>query len=222
MSDYLQTLVGLARGTEARVRPVVRSHYETPLAEPTAPRPEIIEETPGKITRSPRPAESFSAPVADVAAPASKPSDRKSPAADRSPAIPAKEPSGENVLLFPSSPSADRVPPVANAVAHHEPTASRRSPTPPSQQHLRPSRRETPVPDVPPRGFRPQLIPRSTSAPAVRPVENSPRPPDIHVTIGRIEVRAAPTPERATPRSKPSAPALSLDDYLKTRDGRKE
>jgi hypothetical protein len=44
-------------------------------------------------------------------------------------------------------------------------------------------------------------------------------PPAIHVTIGRVEVRAITAP--APPRSPapPAAPKISLDDYLKRRNG---
>jgi hypothetical protein len=45
-------------------------------------------------------------------------------------------------------------------------------------------------------------------------------PPTIHVTIGRIEVRAIP-PAAPAKRSTPSSSALSLDDYLRARDGGK-
>src|ERR1039458_263580 len=50
---------------------------------------------------------------------------------------------------------------------------------------------------------------------------NEPRPsaPAIHVTIGRVEVRAI---QSAAPKPKPAKPAppkLSLDDYLQKRDG---
>jgi hypothetical protein len=43
-------------------------------------------------------------------------------------------------------------------------------------------------------------------------------PPTINVTIGRIEVRAT-TPQAAQPRrSKPAAPTMSLEEYLRRRD----
>jgi hypothetical protein len=45
-------------------------------------------------------------------------------------------------------------------------------------------------------------------------------PPTIHVTIGRIEVRATP-PAAATKRSTHSSSTLSLDDYLRAREGGK-
>ncbi|MGI8587623.1 MAG: hypothetical protein ACR2M0_08060 [Chloroflexia bacterium] len=43
--------------------------------------------------------------------------------------------------------------------------------------------------------------------------------PTIHVTIGRIEVRATPQPSGARPRQPTPAPALSLEDYLSGRGG---
>ncbi|HYT16154.1 MAG TPA: hypothetical protein VEL80_07210 [Burkholderiales bacterium] len=43
-------------------------------------------------------------------------------------------------------------------------------------------------------------------------------PPSVHVTIGRVEVRAVAAAERATARTaKPAAPRLTLDDYLRER-----
>jgi hypothetical protein len=43
-------------------------------------------------------------------------------------------------------------------------------------------------------------------------------PPMIQVTIGRIEIRATP-PAASVKRSTPSSSTLSLDDYLRARDG---
>jgi hypothetical protein len=45
--------------------------------------------------------------------------------------------------------------------------------------------------------------------------------PTIHVTIGRIEVRATPPPVSVQPKSRPAAPLMSLDDYLRQRGGGK-
>lgn len=46
--------------------------------------------------------------------------------------------------------------------------------------------------------------------------------PAIHVTIGRIEVRATPPPSASSParRRASGPPAMSLQDYLRQRDGR--
>ena len=53
---------------------------------------------------------------------------------------------------------------------------------------------------------------------AARHDSSSPRP--IHITIGRIEVRAVhPPPEPVPRRSAPASPKLSLEQYLKDRNG---
>lgn len=66
---------------------------------------------------------------------------------------------------------------------------------------------------------RTDLPPRAT-APQMRGVEkqSSAEPPAIHVTIGRVEVRAT---SSAAPTKRPSrsSSALSLDDYLRARNG---
>jgi hypothetical protein len=43
-------------------------------------------------------------------------------------------------------------------------------------------------------------------------------PPDVHITIGRVEIRAAPPPVPARTNGQP-APRLSLDAYLKQTSG---
>jgi hypothetical protein len=45
--------------------------------------------------------------------------------------------------------------------------------------------------------------------------------PVIRVTIGRIDVRAVSAPAPPARRQAPSAPKLSLDEYLRSRNGRK-
>ncbi|MBI2753368.1 MAG: hypothetical protein HYX46_07620 [Betaproteobacteria bacterium] len=60
----------------------------------------------------------------------------------------------------------------------------------------------------------PAAAPIRQTQPAKMPVA----PPEVHVTIGRIEIRATPTqtPARTARRS---APKLSLEDYLRARGG---
>jgi hypothetical protein len=48
---------------------------------------------------------------------------------------------------------------------------------------------------------------------AERPTAQMERPASVHITIGRVEVRAVP-PARPTPRERTTPPGLSLDDYL--------
>ncbi len=70
-----------------------------------------------------------------------------------------------------------------------------------------------------------KLAPRRETAPVIRAtarVESTravlpPTPPTIHVTIGRVEVRATPPVTAAKPLARPAGPRLSLDDYLRSR-----
>jgi hypothetical protein len=50
--------------------------------------------------------------------------------------------------------------------------------------------------------------------------EAAPAPaPTIHVTIGRIEIRATPAAPAPARPAAPRPPGMSLDDYLRRRDG---
>ncbi len=49
--------------------------------------------------------------------------------------------------------------------------------------------------------------------------DTPPAAPTVQVTIGRIEVRATPQAENRTHTTRPAAPRLSLDDYLRSRGG---
>jgi hypothetical protein len=62
----------------------------------------------------------------------------------------------------------------------------------------------------------PALLPKIQS-PSRMP-ETPEQPPTIHVTIGRIEVKAA-TPALAPKRGTPASPTMSLDEYLRRRSG---
>lgn len=57
---------------------------------------------------------------------------------------------------------------------------------------------------------RPLSVPRAPEQPAPEPT--------IHVTIGRVEIRAASTPA-SVPPVKPAGPKLKLDEYLRARNG---
>jgi hypothetical protein len=69
----------------------------------------------------------------------------------------------------------------------------------------------------------PQPRAASTGAYPQRMQQPLPREPDapvIHVSIGRIDVRAVAPAEKPQPKARPPlAPRLSLDDYLRRRDG---
>ena len=65
------------------------------------------------------------------------------------------------------------------------------------------------------------LTPRISLPPVAQPVmpsASTPAEPTVHVTIGRVEIRAVSTPS-VPKRPAPSKPALSLSDYLSRRNG---
>jgi hypothetical protein len=70
----------------------------------------------------------------------------------------------------------------------------------------------------------PATIPRISPAPSnperARRADSASSPRPIHITIGRIEVRAVhPPPEPVRHRPAPAAPKISLEEYLKQRNG---
>jgi hypothetical protein len=80
-----------------------------------------------------------------------------------------------------------------------------------------------PAAGAPAPGTVPVLAAGRPVSPASSRPGNHPRPgpgqPDVHITIGRIDVRAVPEPARAT-RQEPRRPAApTLRDYLRGRDG---
>ena len=78
-----------------------------------------------------------------------------------------------------------------------------------------------PTPTTTPAAGSPFALPPAPRVSAKRP-EAQPRgsEPTIHVSIGRVEIRA--TREQQSPRrEKESSPVMSLDDYLRSRPGRR-
>lgn len=75
------------------------------------------------------------------------------------------------------------------------------------------------------RGARAKVIPATNRGkdPVLPPRKRSSEtPPVIHVRIGRIEIRALPPQQPAAPRQRrvtPARPAVSLEEYLRRRDG---
>lgn len=59
--------------------------------------------------------------------------------------------------------------------------------------------------------------PEPLPPPAPAPTASS---PDVHITIGRVEVRATTAAHRPAARPRPTAPVMSLDEYLASRDRR--
>lgn len=78
----------------------------------------------------------------------------------------------------------------------------------------------------PTRAERPALVGREPTIPLLPPTPRVPEPPtaqpapQIHVSIGRIEVRAVTPPPAAAPQPKPApTPRMSLDEYLRSQNG---
>ncbi len=91
-----------------------------------------------------------------------------------------------------------------------------RSPAPPPEQASRrePPARQNPAPLAPaPASRRAAISQRATPAPAPAPE------PVVHVTIGRVEVRAVQAPA-SKPTARPREPRMGLDDYLARRERR--
>lgn len=99
--------------------------------------------------------------------------------------------------------------------------------TPKSEPLIRVVEQKSSTPSIhpppPPQAPRSTVLPRIAEPRVIPPPREDPRsaPPAIHVTIGRVEVRAtAPAAPPVPQKSKPSrAPKLSLDDYLRQRNG---
>ena len=95
----------------------------------------------------------------------------------------------------------------------HVKTAARSLRPPQEQTNITPIKQQKPAPRVDP-------VPRARTTSRAEPKQNSIQPPPvIHVTIGRVEVRA--TKPSARPRAtQPAGPKLSLEDYLRSRGGK--
>jgi hypothetical protein len=247
MSDYLQALVGLTQGSGPRVRPVTRSNYEPPrpdistIQEPmaalvTANNNAIPPGTTTKIATAPKAqttagkstsfVETIRGSQKDSAATTHAPQEKDVPSS----AIPLSSDSQVNPVspMDPASmtKSTSIHRPSTTVAPEPRPALVRPPLTAPASSHQ--VQHPKPAPDAPTKkalspAFRPKPLVRpavtSTSPPASR-HELVPQPPDIHVTIGRVDVRVGAAPERPTPRPKSAGPTLSLDDYLKARNGR--
>ncbi|PXF58911.1 MAG: hypothetical protein C4B59_12540 [Candidatus Methanogaster sp.] len=77
------------------------------------------------------------------------------------------------------------------------------------------NRESTREPAIQPITIEQIVLPDKTQPRASEPAE----PAAIRVTIGRVEVRATTPPQPPAPRTRPPGPALTLDDYLKKRNG---
>jgi hypothetical protein len=234
MSDYLTNLAARAHGTSAAVRPRVPSAFEdAPLIasfETTTPpmkQNQIVHSRPAHPVAERLPAmPALGAPPPISAKTRSAPTEK--PVLEQLPPHSSREPSSvephqasEAVVSDRSLPrmvAVKRTAPLKNPardVSNDSPPLAAPSTFGAARSDVRPiiHVRKTPLPN-------PVTVPlRLRPVPTVARPSTATSPPPIHVTIGRVEVRAIlPTPQ--SPRSAPPpAPKLSLDDYLKQRNG---
>jgi hypothetical protein len=129
------------------------------------------------------------------------------------------------------SPSVDSPVSAARVAAPPSPSPVAGPPSPaPIAEPSAFARREPAAQPPPVIGLRPRIEPASSDRPAIRPAQSG-KPvgsqqratngPILRVHIGRIEVRALVPPAPAPPASQrtPPGPRLSLEDYLRSRDG---
>jgi hypothetical protein len=195
-------------------------------APPREPVEPVVEPSPRRAARTATP------PRDDIeVAPARRPTvhDREAaPAAER-PAAPVRD------RTDPSSPSRPPAPvepteirarrersSIATAASRQPPTASAAGPDA-GQSVVRPRAQATTQIDerATISAASPSREPRRSAARSpLRASAGASQAPRVQVSIGRVEVRAifAPLPDAAAPRSRPGPP-MSLDDYLKRRDG---
>ncbi|HEV7401755.1 MAG TPA: hypothetical protein VGO11_02470 [Chthoniobacteraceae bacterium] len=224
----------LARVEEEPAPRAARTPADIPL--PNAPASPAFREPP-----TPPPAPALSTPAtleprpALLVAPAPWP-DREPPAAAE-PLAPARSPVGEVVPARPPAgddaepvePAAPRPRPAVAALASLQRPPDRDAPR--VSEHVTSTAAAAPAPaiepiakpgaqvPVPP----PALVPMPP-APRMRAGENARRdapapPPAIHVTIGRLEIRAQ-MPPPGSPRARPSKTAATdLAEYLRRRSG---
>ena len=215
MSDYLTRLIERSLGIAPQIEPLISPIHapssltlsetlETSSAfeSSSAARIEISEEhTPRRIAADTKPLEpAFSRAESQA-------SRTSSPLPETQPAFPIEENQRphpiESPIIAVSRQSSSALRPEAVDV-----TAA--SPNPPL------SKGKTQI------VVQPEIIsrPKPAESPFVPALQTSPKqPPAIHVSIGRVEVGAV-MPGAAAPKpTPPSAPKLSLEDYLKQRNG---
>ena len=122
----------------------------------------------------------------------------------------------------PTSPEITAQPSVARVVQQESDPEMLTPPSPDDGETYQPprvtaerNRESTREPAIQPLSIEQIVPPDETQPRASEPAE----PAVIRVTIGRIEVRATTPPLPAAPRTHPPGPALTLDDYLKQRNG---
>ena len=192
----------------APIEPVVR-----PTAEATPPPLQTLAATIDRRTTEmpPRPFQTTAEPVIrpTAEAPPRPPQAAAAPVVRRAAQLPPEEPRvvpaiGEDASTSQTAPAARPAPESTEAKFEKPPG------TIPLTQVVAPAHAAIP-----------RISPAPSSPERARNSDNTASPRAIHITIGRIEVRAvhpppAPLPQ---PRPAPASPKISLEEYLKQRNG---
>jgi hypothetical protein len=220
MSYFLARLVERARGTAARIEPIVAPRF-APTAiveiasEVETPRPERGDQQPTVAEKSsPRAVPHQEAPAKKAEPKILRESDKSSHAATSrfTPAHKSSLPQQPEKLLVPMEKSVVN----STAIVRPSPSADQSVPTVKNGTVTRNSfaisRSKRPQPATPPTTTS-RIFERDLLTPNGRPEQ----PPIVRVTIGRIDVRATPPAVPSRKASARSEPKLTLDAYLKSR-----
>jgi hypothetical protein len=206
MSHFLARLVERARGTAARVEPLITPRFApTPIveiaSEVEAPSPERRDQQP-KVEKvsSPRAIIQEEAPGEKTAQQSGRQSEKSSvPPQPEKLLVPMDESVVRSMIFVRPSPSGDRqMPALKNGMVKRNSVATSRS---------KRAGRAIPL----------ATTPRDPERDLFTPNESPEQPPIVRVTIGRIDVRATPPVVPLRKSSTRSEPKLTLDAYLKSR-----
>ena len=211
MSHFLARLVERARGTAARVEPLVTPRFApTPIVEIASevdgPPPERRDQQPAMEEKSPpRAVVQPEAPARKVELNVLRESEKSSLSQQPEKLlVPIEKSVMDSTVFVRPSPSADRpAPAVTNGMVRQNSFTASRSKGPQSATPL----------TTKSQSFERDLL---------TPNESLDLPPIVRVTIGRIDVRATPPAAPSRKSSTRSEPKLTLDAYLKSRrEGRR-
>jgi hypothetical protein len=194
MSGFLADLAERSAGRSRVVEPR-RMPFE-PRAEPLGEPPHAALEEP--VTDAATPS------VERAPAPPAPPRRRATPAARR-----ARPPIAVQPLLTPERPSQEPEP--VHVEARSRPAAA---PTPEAPTAAEPAEAAEP-PETPPQRLVATPEVKIETVTRLRETVRAAVPPVVHVTIGRVEVRAVHEPADPRPRRRPKPPPrMTLDEYL--------
>jgi hypothetical protein len=209
MSDFLSNLISRSFATQPAIRPRLPSLFESAAAEnfseiqsvspmtTAAQTLPTVSTAPNLFSREESSAEK---PIANVSVRSHiepKPSFNNEPAAILQPPITPSPRTNDKPFIEPEPKKI-----VVSATSGHD--RKNQAPTAKTQLYQEFSERAA---------FKPE---RQNSFSQIEP---RPPAPTIHVTIGRVEVRAIQSAAPGPKSAKPAPPKLSLDDYLQKRDG---